>query len=63
MLRSNSPPRALTCVVEGVQVVVVAVVVAGQDMSEDNAILNLNRRQPHVQHLVRKTVAVYLART
>ncbi len=48
---------------EGVQVVVVVVVVAGQDMSEDSAILNLNRRRPHAQHLVRKTVAASLART
>ena len=42
-------------------VVVAVVVVVGQDMSED--ILNLNRRQPHVQYLVRKTVAVSLAHT
>jgi hypothetical protein len=63
-LRSNSLPRALTCAVEGFQaVVVVAVVVAGQDMSEDSAILNLNRRRLHVQHSIRKTVAVSLART
>lgn len=58
MLRSNSRPRALTCAVEGVQVVVVVV---GQDMSEDSAILNLSRCRPHVQYLVRKTVAVSLA--
>ena len=42
---------------------VVAGVAAEQDMSEDSAILNLNRRQPHVQYLVRKTVAVSLAHT
>ena len=49
---------------EGFQAVaVVAVVVAGRDMSEDSAILHLNRPRLHVQHWVRKIVAVSLART